>query len=84
MLGNARMRRMLIAGTVLLCAAEAVADLMFELVGESGAAMVMVTHDAALAARTDRQVRMSEGQAEDQAQDRAAGQAGDRAGRQAL
>jgi putative ABC transport system ATP-binding protein len=43
--------------------AEAVAALMFELIAEVGAALVMVTHDAALAARADRQVRMSEGQA---------------------
>ncbi len=38
-----------------------VADLMFDLVAETGAALVMVTHDAALAARADRQVRMAEG-----------------------
>ena len=38
--------------------AVAVAELMFALVAETGAAMVLVTHDAALAARTDRQVRM--------------------------
>jgi putative ABC transport system ATP-binding protein len=43
--------------------ADAVAALMFELIAEVGAALVMVTHDAALAARTDRQVRMSEGRA---------------------
>jgi putative ABC transport system ATP-binding protein len=43
--------------------AEAVADLMFHLIAESGAALVMVTHDAALAARADRQVRMAEGRA---------------------
>src|ERR1700761_4008624 len=43
--------------------AEAVADLMFHLIAESGAALVMVTHDSALAARADRQVRMAEGQA---------------------
>jgi putative ABC transport system ATP-binding protein len=41
--------------------AAAVADLMFSLVAETGAALVMVTHDAALAARADRQVRMAEG-----------------------
>ena len=44
--------------------AEAVAALMFDLVAESGAALVMVTHDAALAARADRQVHMAEGRAE--------------------
>jgi putative ABC transport system ATP-binding protein len=43
--------------------AEAVAGLMFDLVAEAGAALVMVTHDAALAARADRQVRMAEGRA---------------------
>jgi putative ABC transport system ATP-binding protein len=43
--------------------AEAVADLMFHLIAEAGAALVMVTHDAALAARADRQVRMAEGRA---------------------
>ena len=43
--------------------AEAVAELMFDLVAEAGAALVMVTHDAALAARADRQVSMAEGQA---------------------
>ncbi len=41
--------------------AAAVADLMFDLVRETGAALVMVTHDPALAARADRQVRMGEG-----------------------
>jgi putative ABC transport system ATP-binding protein len=43
--------------------AQAVADLMFHLIAEAGAALVMVTHDAALAARADRQVRMAEGRA---------------------
>ena len=43
--------------------AEAVAQMMFELVAEVGAALVMVTHDTALAARADRQVRMAEGRA---------------------
>ena len=43
--------------------AEAVAGLMFDLVAEAGAALVMVTHDTALAARADRQVRMAEGRA---------------------
>ena len=43
--------------------AEAVAGLMFDLVAEAGAALVLVTHDIALAARADRQVRMAEGRA---------------------
>ncbi len=38
-----------------------VADLMLSLVEESGAAMVLVTHDAALAARLDRRVAVSDG-----------------------
>jgi len=38
-----------------------VADMMFALVAEAGAAMVLVTHDPALAARADRQVIMSGG-----------------------
>ena len=38
-----------------------VADLMFALVAEAGAAMVLVTHDPALAARTGRTVRMADG-----------------------
>jgi putative ABC transport system ATP-binding protein len=41
--------------------AVAVADLMFDLIRETGAALVMVTHDPLLAARADRQVRMGEG-----------------------
>ena len=41
--------------------AEVVATLMFELVRETGAALVLVTHDAALAARADRQERMADG-----------------------
>ena len=41
--------------------AASVADMMFDLVAETGAALVLVTHDAALAARTDRQVRMAGG-----------------------
>ena len=41
--------------------AGAVADLMFELLAETGAALVLVTHDAALAARADRVVRMAGG-----------------------
>ena len=36
-----------------------VADLLFGLVAEEGAAMVLVTHDPALAQRADRQVRLS-------------------------
>jgi putative ABC transport system ATP-binding protein len=38
-----------------------VADMMFDLIAQTGAALVMVTHDPALAARADRQVRMGEG-----------------------
>jgi len=38
-----------------------VADLMFDLLRETGAAMVMVTHDAALAARADRCMQMADG-----------------------
>jgi putative ABC transport system ATP-binding protein len=41
--------------------AAAVADLMFELVARTGAALVLVTHDAALAARADRIARMFDG-----------------------
>ncbi|MBI1684177.1 ABC transporter ATP-binding protein [Caulobacter hibisci] len=41
--------------------ATSVADLMFNLVAEVGAALVMVTHDQALAARADRIVRMADG-----------------------
>jgi putative ABC transport system ATP-binding protein len=41
--------------------AHAVADLMFALVAEAGAALVMVTHDEALAARADRTARMADG-----------------------
>lgn len=40
-----------------------VADLLFGLVAEEGAAMVLVTHDPDLAARADRQVRLSGGHA---------------------
>ena len=43
--------------------AEAVAQMMFDLVAEAGAALVLVTHDPGLAARADRQVRMAEGRA---------------------
>ena len=38
-----------------------VADLMFEMVAELGAALVLVTHDSALAARADRIVQMRDG-----------------------
>ncbi len=41
--------------------ARAVADLMFDLVDEIGAALVLVTHDPALAQRADRQVVMADG-----------------------
>ncbi|MDR7229669.1 putative ABC transport system ATP-binding protein [Caulobacter sp. BE264] len=41
--------------------AASVADLMFNLVSEVGAAMVMVTHDPVLATRADRIVRMADG-----------------------
>ena len=40
-----------------------VADLLFGLVAEEGAAMVLVTHDPALAERADRQVRLNGGHA---------------------
>jgi putative ABC transport system ATP-binding protein len=39
-----------------------VADLMFDLVAETGAALVLVTHDEALAGRADRSVRLRGGQ----------------------
>jgi putative ABC transport system ATP-binding protein len=41
--------------------ATSVADLMFNLVAEVGAALVMVTHDPTLATRADRIVRMADG-----------------------
>jgi putative ABC transport system ATP-binding protein len=41
--------------------AAAVADMMFDLVAESGAALVMVTHEPSLAARAGRQVTMAGG-----------------------
>ncbi len=41
--------------------AVSVADLMFKLVAETGAALVMVTHDPALAARADRSAVMADG-----------------------
>jgi len=40
-----------------------VADLMLDLVAETGAALVLVTHDEALAARADRQIRLADGRA---------------------
>jgi putative ABC transport system ATP-binding protein len=39
----------------------AAADLMFELIAEAGAALVLVTHDEALAGRADRRLRMLAG-----------------------
>ena len=41
--------------------AAAVARMMFDLAAETGAALVLVTHDAALAARASRQARMDGG-----------------------
>jgi putative ABC transport system ATP-binding protein len=41
--------------------AASVADLMFNLVADVGAALVMVTHDPSLATRADRIVRMADG-----------------------
>jgi putative ABC transport system ATP-binding protein len=41
--------------------AVAVADLMFELVAEVGAALVLVTHDPGLARRAGRRVEMAGG-----------------------
>ena len=41
--------------------AAAVAELMFDLVARAGAALVLVTHDLALAARADRGVAMADG-----------------------
>jgi putative ABC transport system ATP-binding protein len=38
-----------------------VAALMFDLIRETGAALVLVTHDPALAARVDRRLLMSDG-----------------------
>jgi putative ABC transport system ATP-binding protein len=40
-----------------------VADLIFTLVAETGAALVLVTHDEALAARADRAIRLRDGRA---------------------
>jgi putative ABC transport system ATP-binding protein len=44
-----------------------VAELMFDLVAMTGAALVLVTHDEALAARADRQVRLRDGRVADAA-----------------
>jgi len=41
-----------------------VADLLFDLVRETGAALVLVTHDVRLAERADRTVRMKDGRIE--------------------
>ena len=41
--------------------AAAVAELMLSLVAQTGAALVLVTHDDALAARADRKARMADG-----------------------
>ena len=41
---------------------DAVLDLMLELVGETGAALMMVTHSTRLAARLDRRLHLSRGQ----------------------
>lgn len=41
-----------------------VADLLFDLVSETGAALVLVTHDVRLADRADRTVRMKDGRIE--------------------
>jgi putative ABC transport system ATP-binding protein len=51
-------------GNLDLANATHVADLMFELAAETGAALVTVTHDEALAARADRVVRMAGGRIE--------------------
>jgi putative ABC transport system ATP-binding protein len=48
--------------------AEVVSELMFQLVAESGAALVMVTHDSALADRADRCVTMADGRIVGQAE----------------
>ena len=44
--------------------AAAAADLMLDLVAEAGAALVLVTHDEALAARADRRLTMTAGRLE--------------------
>jgi putative ABC transport system ATP-binding protein len=46
---------------------QSIVDLMFALKRERGATLVLVTHDASLAARCDRQVRLRSGLIEDQA-----------------
>ncbi len=43
---------------------QAAADLMFELIAEIGAALVLVTHDEVLADRADRRLRMAAGRIE--------------------
>ena len=43
--------------------AQRVAHMLFDLTGEAGAALVLVTHDERLAARADRQVRLQDGRA---------------------
>ena len=48
-------------GNLDLANAQHVAELIFTLVAESGAALVVVTHDESLAARADRIVRMADG-----------------------
>ncbi|MFB0974921.1 MAG: ABC transporter, partial [Tolumonas sp.] len=42
-----------------------VADLLFRMNQESGSSLVIVTHDVALAARCQRQLRMSAGRLEE-------------------
>jgi putative ABC transport system ATP-binding protein len=44
--------------------AQRVAQMLFDLTGETGAGLVLVTHDERLAARADRQVRLRDGRAE--------------------
>ena len=48
-------------GNLDAASAASVTDLMFDLVAAAGAALVLVTHDDALAARADRVVRMFDG-----------------------
>ncbi len=43
--------------------AERVAEMLFDLSAQSGAALVLVTHDERLAARADRRVRLKDGRA---------------------
>ena len=47
--------------------AERVAHMLFDLTGETGSALVLVTHDERLAARADRRVRLQDGRAADAA-----------------